>query len=432
MNPLRIAIVGLGTVGIGVLRLLRQNAEIITARAGRSVQVVAVSARDRGRDRGYDLDGLRWEDDPRRLAVAPDIDAVVEVVGGAEGMARELCEAALGQGKSVVTANKALIAIHGAALAELAEINKASLMFEAAVAGGLPVIKTVREGLVGNRMLAVQGILNGTCNYILTKMRDTKADFAAVLGEAQALGYAEADPAMDIDGRDTAHKLAILAALAFGAKPHFEAITVEGIGRVTQHDLQLAAELGYGIKLLGVARLGEQGLEQRVGPCLVPLSSPLARIDDVLNAVLLRGDTAGEVTLIGRGAGAGPTASAVVADIVDLARGHETMPFAMPAADLRHWPVAPVESRRSGWYVRLLVKDQSGVVADIAAILRDESISIASLLQHGRSLTGCVPVVIITHEINEAALLRAVTKIAALDVVKEAPCWMRIETTERN
>jgi len=426
MTPLRIAIAGLGTVGTGVLSLLRENAELIAARAGRAVAVAAISARNKSKSRAVSLDGLTWTDNPRDLAAMPDVDVVVELIGGEKGIAFELCDAALKNGKHVVTANKALLAAHGKVLAHIAEEKDRQLMFEAAVAGGIPVIKAVRESLAGNRMKAIQGILNGTCNYILTRMFEAEMEFEAALKEAQAKGYAEVDPAMDIDGHDSAHKLALLAALAFGAPPDLDAVAVEGLRRITAMDLKFAAELECRVKLLGFARMTEQGLEQRVGPCLVPLGSPLASIDGVLNAVLMQGDATGPVTLVGRGAGSAPTASAVVADIIDIARENAVKPFGLPIASCRAAKVAPPEARLSNWYMRLRVVDQPGVVADVSAILRDENISIESMLQYGRSRTDSVPVIITTHEIDEAAIRRAAGKIVRVGTVKEEPCVMRV------
>jgi homoserine dehydrogenase len=427
MNPLRIAIAGLGTVGTGTLCLLQNNAELIAARAGRAITVAAVSDLHKNKPRPCSLEGLRWVDDARDLATMPDVDVVIELIGGAEGAAFDVCDAALRNGKQVVTANKALLAKHGEALAQVAEEKGCRLMFEAAVAGGIPVIKTLREALAGNKMKAVQGILNGTCNYILTRMFEAGFEFDVALKEAQAKGYAEADPSMDIDGHDTAHKLALLAALAFGTAPDLGAVAVEGLRHVRPLDLQFAAELECKIKLLGVARMTGDGLEQRVGPCLVPLSSPLASIDGVLNAVLLQGDAVGSVTLAGRGAGGAPTASAVVSDIIDIARGTAVKPFGVSVTSCLDAKVAPPEARRSNWYIRLCVVDQPGVVADISAILRDENISIESMLQRGRSRTDSVPVIITTHEVDEAAIRRAVGKMVSVKTVREEPCLMRIE-----
>lgn len=423
---LKIGLAGLGTVGGGVVRLLQTNAELLVARSGRAVSLTAVSARDKNRRRNADLTGIRWVEDARQLAGAPDVDVVVELIGGAEGVARDLAEAALKKGKSYVTANKALIAAHGAALARLAETNGTQLRFEASVAGGIPIVKTLREGLAANRISSVRGILNGTCNYILTLMQGEGLGFAEALQQAQSLGYAEADPSADIDGHDTANKLAILAALAFGAEPDLAAISVDGIRHIMPLDLKLAEELGYRIKLLGMATAREGGVEQRVGPCLVPLRSPLAQVNGAMNAVAVRGDFVGDVTLQGAGAGASPTASAVVADIIDIARGVSGPVFGVAAARLQRLkPVHMVPAAR--YYLRLQVVDKPGVVADIAAVLRDEAISIESFIQHGQSVDRAVPLVITTHEADTGAMRRAVGAIARLPVVTAKPCPLRIE-----
>jgi homoserine dehydrogenase len=426
-RPLSVGVAGLGTVGGGVLAMLRQNAELIAGRAGRPVAVTAVSARDRGRDRGISLAGLRWYEDPVALAADPGVDVVVEAIGGAEGPARALVEAALAAGKPVVTANKALLAVHGAALAERAERSGAALAFEAAVAGGIPAIKALREGLAGNRISKVAGILNGTCNYILTVMRERGLEFAEVLAEAQRLGYAEADPAFDIDGVDAAHKLAILAALAFGRPVDFDAVFVEGIRRVSALDIGFATELGYRIKLLGIAERSEGGISARVHPCMVPQAAPIARVDGVFNAVVAEGDFVGRVMLEGRGAGAGPTASAVVADLIDIARGRVTPVWGAAAASLSHAPSVPMAAHVGAYYLRLMVVDRPGVIADVAAALRDCRISMESMLQRGRSSGEAVPVVLVTHETEEAAMRTALARIAAQDAVLEEPTLIRIE-----
>ena len=416
---MRVAIAGLGTVGAGVVRLLRDNAALIAAHAGQPITVAAVSARDRTRDRGLPIDA-EWADDPLALATQPGIDAVVELIGGADDPARGLVTAALAAGRPVVTANKALLAIHGATLP-----RAAPLLFEAAVAGGIPIIKALREGLAANRIDRVAGILNGTCNYILTAMREQRREFADVLAEAQALGYAEADPATDIDGTDAAHKLAILAALAFGHPVRFDAVHVDGIRQVSALDIAFAEELGYRIKLLGIARRTEIGVEARVHPCLVPATAPLARVDGVFNAVVVEADAVGRVMLEGRGAGAGPTASAVVADLIDLARGRLTPAWGLDApADV---PAVPIGEHRGAYYLRLMVIDRPGVIADVAAILRDLGVSSGSLLQHGRSPGESVPVILVTHEVRERAMQAALARIAALDAVLEPPALIRIE-----
>ncbi|MBN9511453.1 MAG: homoserine dehydrogenase [Alphaproteobacteria bacterium] len=426
-RPLGVGLAGLGTVGGGVLALLRANAEIVAARAGRPVVVTAVAARERGRDRGVSLEGLRWFDDPAALAADPAIDVVVEVIGGADGVAHATVQAAIAAGKPVVTANKALLAVHGAALAAAAERAGVPLAFEAAVAGGIPVIKAVREGLAGNRISRVAGILNGTCNYILTVMRERGREFADVLAEAQKLGYAEADPGIDVDGIDAAHKLAILAALAFGRPVAFEAVHVEGIRNVSALDIAFAGTLGYRIKLLGIARRQEGGIEARVHPCMVPEASPLARVDGVFNAVVAECDFAGQVTLEGRGAGAGPTASAVVADLIDIARGRFTPVWGAQSGALSDAASVPMAAHVGAYYLRLMVVDRPGVIADVTAILRDGGVSLESMLQRGRSPGEAVPVVLVTHETRESAMREALARIAALDAVLEEPAVIRIE-----
>ncbi len=428
-QPLRVGVAGLGTVGGGVVRLLREQADLLALRCGRPIVVVAASARDLKKKRDVDLTGIRLESDPLALASAKDIDVVVEVMGGSDGPARALVEAAIANGKSLVTANKALLALHGAEIAKLAEAKGTLLGFEASVAGGIPIIKALREGLVGNRVKRLYGILNGTCNYILTTMRETKRDFGDVLAEAQKLGYAEADPSFDIDGVDAAHKLSILAAAAFGAPVNFSGVHVEGIRRVGALDIAFAEELEYRIKLLGVARETEHGVEQRVHPCMVSNRTPIAHVDGVFNAVVVEGDFVGTAMFQGRGAGAGPTASAVVADLVDVARGHGLPPFVVPTGKLSPRPVSPIEKRRGAYYMRLMVLDRPGVIADVTAALRDEQVSLESMLQHGRSHgpNDSVPVVLVTHETEELAMRRAVTRIAALNTVIEPPNLIRIE-----
>jgi homoserine dehydrogenase len=426
-HPLSVAVAGLGTVGGGVLKLLRDNADIVAARAGRPIAVTAVSARDRTRDRGVPITGLRWYEDPVALAADPAVDVVVELIGGSDGPARALVEAAIAAGKPVVTANKAMLAVHGAALAKAAEARHVPLAFEAAVAGGIPVIKALREGLAANRISRIAGILNGTCNYILTQMRERGREFAEVLADAQKLGYAEADPSFDIDGIDAAHKLAILAALAFGRPVAFDAVHVEGIRRISALDIAFATELGYRIKLLGIARRTDGGISARVHPCMVPAAAPIARVDGVFNAVVAEGDFVGRVMLEGRGAGAGPTASAVVADLIDLARGRLTPMWGADAAELSNAPSVPMSSHVGPYYLRLMVVDRPGVIADVTAVLRDLGVSLESMLQRGRAPGEAVPVVLVTHETRESAMREALARIEALDAVLESPTLIRIE-----
>lgn len=427
VRPLRIGVAGLGTVGGGVLRLLAANGERIAQRTGRPLVVTAVCARDPSKDRGVDTSGLRWHGRAVDLVADPEVDVVCELIGGADGLALDLARTSLGAGKPLVTANKALLAIHGAELAALADRAGVPLAFEAAVAGGIPIVKSLREGLAANRVARVYGILNGTCNYILTQMRETGRDFTAVLGEAQALGYAEADPSFDIDGIDTAHKLALLAALAFGGRPRFDAIHVEGIRHVTALDIQFAAELGYRIKLLGLARMTERGLEQRVHPCMVPNAAPIAAVEGVFNGVVVDGDFVDSVVHEGRGAGAGPTASAVVADLIDIARGSRVPAFGVPATALADHRIAPIASHLGCYYIRLLVVDRPGVLADVSAVLRDHRVSIEALIQRGRNPDQPVPIVLTTHETVEAQMTGALARIAALDAVLEPPRMIRIE-----
>ncbi len=425
--PLRIGIAGLGTVGGGVLRLLRDNAALIAARAGRRIEIAAVSARDRTRDRGVSLEGVRWHENAGALAEDRDVDAVVELIGGAGDPAFSLVMRSLEGGRAVVTANKALLAQHGAAIAETAERYGAPIAFEAAVAGGIPVIKALREGLAANRIRRVAGILNGTCNYILTAMHERGREFGEVLSEAQRLGYAEADPSFDIDGIDAAHKLAILAALAFGRPVRFADVHVEGIRHVSALDIAFARELGYRVKLLGIAHRSAAGIESRVHPCLVPEHASLARVDGVNNAVVAEGDFVGRVMFEGRGAGAGPTASAVVADLIDLARGRHVPVWGASASALSAVPSVPMTDYVGTYYLRLMVLDRPGVIADVAGALRDSGVSLASMLQHGRAPGDAVPVVLVTHETREAQMRAALVAIERLESVLERPSLIRIE-----
>ena len=426
-EPLRIAVAGLGTVGAGTCRLLARHAETLELRCGRPLVVTAVSARNRHKDRGIDLSHAAWFDDAVAMAREAPADVVLELIGGEDGVAKAVSEATIASGRHLVTANKALLAHTGTRFARDAEEAGVVLGFEAAVAGGIPIVKSLREGLAGNAFARVYGILNGTCNYILTLMRETGRPFDDVLAEAQSLGFAEADPGMDVDGIDAAHKLALLSSLAFGCEVDFPAVYVEGIRRVSPLDIQYAGELGYRIKLLGSARLTEDGLEQRVHPCMIDQEAPIAHVDGVLNAVVVSGDFVDDAGFEGRGAGAGPTASAVVADLVDIARGLRTPSFAVPADKLRRLPRAPMDNHRGAYYIRLTVIDRPGVIADVAAAFRDEQVSIESMLQHGRSPSEAVPVVLTTHVTEEARMQRALDRIKTLDHVREPPCMIRIE-----
>lgn len=426
-EPLRVGIAGLGTVGCGVIDLLRRNEELLARRTGRPIRIVAVSARDRARPRPVALDAFRWHPDARALAEDPEVDVVCELIGGADGIALELARRTLAGGRPLVTANKAMLAHHGAELARLAESRGVALAFEAAVAGGIPIVKALREGLAANRIRRIYGILNGTSNYILTVMRETGRDFADVLAEAQALGYAEADPSFDVDGIDAAHKLSLLAALAFGGRPRFDAIHIEGIRHVAAVDIAYAEELGYRIKLLGVARMTEAGLEQRLHPCMVPKDAPIAQVEGVFNGIVAECEDAGPVVHEGRGAGAGPTASAVVADLVDIARGVRLPVLGVPASELVDHRPAPMSAHRGSYYIRLMVVDRPGVLADIAAVLRDHEVSIEALIQRARNPGQAVPIVLTSHETTEAAMTAALARIGALAAVLEPPRMIRIE-----
>ncbi len=428
-QPLKIAVAGLGTVGAGTIKVLQANGLAIAARCGRAITVTAVAARDRNMDRGVDLSGATWFDDAAVMAERADADVIVELIGGEGGIARKTVEAALANKRHVVTANKALLAHHGVALAKVAEAAGLTLAYEAAVAGGIPIIKALREGLAGNNIRRVTGILNGTCNYILSTMRDQGREFADVLKEAQDLGYAEADPAFDIDGIDAAHKLAILTSVAFGTEVNIKSVHVEGIRHVSSLDIQYADEFGYRIKLLGVAERDEKsgGIIQRVYPCLIAPTAPLAAVEGVFNAVVAEGDFVGKSVYEGRGAGAGPTASAVVADIMDIAAGRRVPTFGIPATQLKALPSVPVEQHVGEYYLRLLVVDRPGVFADIAGAFRDDNVSMESVLQRGRTANANVNVVIITHECQEASLLRALKRLQANAALVEPPHMMRIE-----
>ncbi|BDI59673.1 homoserine dehydrogenase [Qipengyuania nanhaisediminis] len=431
-KPLTIAIAGLGTVGVGVIRLLETNRDLIAARAGRAITVTAVSARDRSKDRGVDIAPFAWEDDMTALAGRGDVDVVVELVGGADGPALALSRAALDAGKGLVTANKAMVAHHGLALAEAAETARAPLKFEAAVAGGIPVVKGLREGTSANALTRVYGILNGTCNYILSQMEASGADFDEVLAEAQALGYAEADPTFDIEGIDAAHKLAILAAIGFGARIDFDAVDIVGITGVRAADIAQADTLGFVIRLIAEADIADGHLLQRVRPCLVAKGHPLAPVDGPTNAVVAEGNFSGRLLFQGAGAGDGPTASAVVADLIDIARaqggpGEFGAPFAMPAAQLQPFTPADPGERTERTYLRFTVKDRPGVLAEITAAMRDADVSIESLIQKGRAEEGGeVLVAMVTHEGPEAHVRRALDLLDGSESLTGAPLVLPI------
>jgi homoserine dehydrogenase len=434
-KPLRLAIVGLGTVGVGVIHLLQENAALIARRAGRPIKVVAISARDRTRDRGVDLSPYEWVDDTGSLATRDDIDAIVELIGGADGPALTLARESLANRKPFVTANKAMIAHHGLALAREAEAGDVALKYEAAVAGGVPVIKGVREGLAANRIERVYGILNGTCNFILSTMENEKRDFDEVLRDAQAKGFAEADPSFDIDGIDAGHKLSILASLCFGTEIDFGSVDITGIRHVIAADIREAEELGYCIRLIGLAECEEAnsegggrniGLFQRVHPMLVPLDHPLAHVDGALNAVVAEGNFVGRLFFQGAGAGAGPTASAVVADIIDVARDEYGPAFAMPAEWLQRQVKADAGQRVGSYFLRLRVKDRPGVLAEITAAMRDAGVSIESLIQRGPVDEEGVLIAIVTHEAELARIDDSFRRLSGSDSLIDAPMVMHI------
>jgi len=421
----KIAIAGLGTVGGGVVKALAQRGEELSRRAGRRLEVVGVSALDKAKARGFDLVG--WTGDPLSLAKG-DADVVVELIGGEEGIARQLVESALANKKHVVTANKALLAKHGLRLAELAEQNGVTLKFEAAAAGGIPIVKALREGLITYRIDAVKGILNGTCNYILTEMESSGRAFAEVLKEAQAKGYAEADPALDVGGGDTAHKLALLASLAFGTAPDLAAVAVEGIEHITPDDIAFASEFGYRIKLLGVARRMESKIDQKVHPAMVKTRAALANVAGAANGVLVDAGEAGSFFFSGRGEGEAPTASAVVADIVEAASGGSSPAFGRPAASLTRLDPADGKQAVSAWYLRFEVLDEPGVLALIARHLAEAGVSIESMIQRVRAPGAPVAIVMITHETSQASVERALKAIGASDKVRARPCMIPMES----
>jgi homoserine dehydrogenase len=420
----RIAIAGLGTVGGGVVKALAVCGAELSSRAGRKLEIVGVSARDKNKARGFDVTG--WTDDPLSLAKG-HADVVVELIGGDEGIARQLVETALANKKHVVTANKALLAKHGKALAELAEKNGVTLKFEAAAAGGIPIVKALREGLIAHGVDAVKGILNGTCNYILTEMEASGRAFAEVLKEAQAKGYAEADPTLDVGGGDTAHKLALLASIAFGTAPDLNTVAVEGIEHISPDDIAFASEFGFRIKLLGVARRMGDKIDQKVHPAMVRVRSSLGNVSGAANGVLVDAGEAGSFFFSGRGAGEAPTASAVIADIVEAASGAPSTVFGRPASSLALPDPADGKAAVSSWYLRFEVLDVPGVLAAITRHLADAGVSIESMIQRGRAPGEPVAIVMITHETAQHAVERALKAIGASDKVRAKPCMIPME-----
>lgn len=423
----KVALAGLGTVGGGVVKLLREQSDLLEKRTGRKIKLTAVS--DLNQQKLLEL-GLLGEADYYKDALEmvrkADADLVVELIGGANGIAYQVCLESLKQSKAFVTANKAMIAHHGNELAKLTEEKGLFFGYEAAVAGGIPIIKSLREGFVGNQVSEVYGILNGTCNYILTVMRETGKPFDEVLSDAQKLGYAEADPSFDIDGIDTAHKTCILGALAFGMPINLDALNIEGIRHISALDIAFAEELGFRIKLLGVGRRSEQGVSLNVYPCMIPQTSEIAHVDGVFNAVITEGDFVGHSMLVGRGAGERPTASAVVSDIADAATGRKLPLLTVKNDEIKALPIVPLSEREGEYYLRLEVRDEPGVIAQIAKILGDEQVSIASMIQRGQTQWS-VPLMMTLHRAKEARVTAALAKIEDLPAVLKKPCLIRIE-----
>ncbi|WP_300580459.1 homoserine dehydrogenase [Marivita sp.] len=424
-EPLRLGIAGLGTVGAGVVKIIRQKAALLEARSGRPISISAVSARNRVKDRGVPLDSYAWEDDPVALAKRDDVDVFVELMGGSDGPAKAATEAALRAGKDVVTANKALLAHHGQALAEAAEKAGAVLRFEAAVAGGIPVVKALTEGLAGNDITRVMGVMNGTCNYILTRMESAGLTYEQAFAEADGLGYLEADPNLDVGGIDAGHKLSLLAAIAFGTQVAFDAVELEGIGRISIEDIRQAADMGYKVKLLGVCQMTGRGLEQRMSPCLVPATSPLGQLEGGTNMVVIEGDQVGQVVLRGPGAGEGPTASAVLGDVIDIARGTRVSTFGQPAASLELAKPAQTATP-APYYLRLILLDKPGALAKVAAALGEAGVSINRMRQRSHD-QNTAPVLIVTHKTTRAALDNALAAMVGTKVVEGEPVALRIE-----
>ncbi len=424
-NPIKIGIAGLGTVGIGVVKIIQQNEKILQARTGRKIEIVAVSAKAKNKNRGVDLSKYQWESDPISLAKRKDIDIFVELIGGHKGAAKDSIVAAIDTGKDIVTANKALLAHSGQELAEKTEGKNKLLRFEAAVAGGIPVIKTLTEGLAGNRLTRVVGVMNGTCNYILTRMQSSGLNYEEIFKEAEALGYLEADPTLDVGGIDAGHKLALLASIGFGTKVNFDAVELEGIGQISIDDINHAADMGFRIKLLGVAQLNGDGLEQRMSPCLVPATSPLGQLEGGTNMVMLEGDHVGQIILSGPGAGEGPTASAVMSDIIDIARGVRLPTFGQPANILKE--IQPVKSNTyAPYYLRLSLSDKPGALAKVASLLGDFGISIDRMRQYAHA-DDHAPVLIVTHATEPKSIEKALANLPKTGVVHDKPVALRIE-----
>jgi homoserine dehydrogenase len=424
-TPLRLGLAGLGTVGVGVVKIVQRKADLLEKRTGRRIVISAVSARTRDKDRGVRLGDYAWEDDPVALARRDDVDVFVELMGGADGPAKAATEAAIAAGKDVVTANKAMLAVHGQALALAAEDAGCALRFEAAVAGGIPVVKALTEGLAGNEVTRVMGVMNGTCNYILTRMEHAHLPYDAVFRETSDLGYLEADPTLDVGGIDAGHKLALLASIAFGTQVDFQAMELEGIERISIDDIEQARDMGFRVKLLGVAQMTPRGLVQRMSPCLVPADSPLGQLENATNMVVLEGDAAGQIVLRGAGAGEGPTASAVMSDVLDIARGIRVSTFGQPASSLVRGTPAKT-SVPAPFYLRMALQDKPGALAKVATVLGEAGVSIDRMRQYQHTQTTA-PVLIVTHKTAREALDTALAGMAATGVVDGHPVAIRIE-----
>lgn len=426
-KPLKVAVAGLGNVGVGVVKILEQHKDLIADRAGRNIEIIAVSARSKDQDRGIDLSPYQWVDNAIDLADLENVDIVVELIGGEEGIALDLAKNTLNVSKSLVTANKAMVAHHGASLANIAEDNNVALRYEAAVAGGIPIIKAIGEGLAANELSLVYGIMNGTTNYMLTHMESRGLTYAEILAEVEELGYLEADPALDLDGIDAAHKLAILSSVAFGTQTDFDSVYIEGIRNIETVDIEYGKELGFRIKLLGITRYENGNLSQRVHPVMIDRDLPIASVMDGFNALVVDGDYIDRTFYQGRGAGEGPTASAVVADLIDIARGHNGSAFFKPAKKLIAAKPISISERRGPYYIRLHVDDRAGVIADITMALTQSNVSVETMLQKGTEKDGTVYVVMVTHDTTEVAMKDAMNRIKEVSSVLEAPQSIRIE-----
>ena len=424
-KPLRLGIAGLGTVGVGVIKIVQNKLSLLKARTGKQILISAVTAKSKTKDRGIDLSSYQWERDPVSLANREDIDVFIELIGGHEGAAKEAVEIAISKGKNVVTANKALLAHHGHELALKAEENGSILRFEAAVAGGIPVIKSLTEGLAGNSINRIMGVMNGTCNYILTRMESSGLSYEEVFSEANELGYLEADPNLDIGGIDAAHKLSILSSIAFGTEINFNGVELDGIDKITINDIHQAADMGFRIKLLGVSQMTSSGLEQRMSPCLVPTRSPLGQLEGGTNMIVIEGDQVGQIVLRGAGAGEGPTASAVVSDITDIARGISLATFGQPAKTLKKASSSKSQTP-APYYLRMLLHDEPGALAKITKILSQFNVSIDRMRQYGHEDENA-PVLIVTHEIKHEDLMTAIQELPNTQVLKAQPLAIRIE-----